>query len=103
MFVAPSQIEPFGKTLVEAMSCGTPVVCFDATGPKDIVMQKVTGYKAKPFDPADLARGIEWVLDLPEAEHQHLKRNARSRAIDCFDSTVIARRYLKLYKRVLAQ
>jgi glycosyltransferase involved in cell wall biosynthesis len=30
VFVAPSRMEAFGKTLVEAMACGTPVVCFDA-------------------------------------------------------------------------
>ncbi|KOR28159.1 glucosyltransferase, partial [Achromatium sp. WMS1] len=33
IFVAPSLIDAFGKTLAESMSCKTPVVCFDATGP----------------------------------------------------------------------
>ena len=62
VFVAPSRMEAFGKTLAESLACGTPVVCFNATGPKDIVDHKVTGYKAHPFDPADLARGIKWFL-----------------------------------------
>jgi glycosyltransferase involved in cell wall biosynthesis len=46
IFVVPSIMEAFGKTLVESMSCGTPVVCFDASGPKDIVFHKVDGYRA---------------------------------------------------------
>jgi len=36
-------MDAFGKTIAEAMGCGTPVVCFDATGPKDIVSHKVDG------------------------------------------------------------
>ncbi len=44
--------------------CETPVVCFDATGPIDIVSHKTDGYKAEPFDPTDLTNGIEWILIL---------------------------------------
>ena len=54
-------MDAFGKTLAEAMACNTPVVCFDATGPKDIVDHKINGYKAIPFESRDLANGIEWV------------------------------------------
>ena len=49
VFVAPSRMDAFGKTLVEAMLCGTPVVCFNATGPKDIVEHQINGYLAEPF------------------------------------------------------
>jgi glycosyltransferase involved in cell wall biosynthesis len=53
------------------MSCGTPAVCFDATGPKDIVDHKINGYLAKPFDPSDLAAGIDWVLS-DENRHKEI-------------------------------
>ncbi len=102
VFVAPSRMDAFGKTLVEAMSCGTPVVCFDATGPKDIVEHQVTGYRATPFNPQDLAHGIQWVLNLPPDAYQALCRNARERAEQRFDSRVIARQYEALYREVLA-
>ena len=62
--MAPSRIEAFGKTLIEAMACGTPAVCFDSTGLKDIVGHKRTGYKANPFRAEDLAEGIKRVLNL---------------------------------------
>lgn len=94
VFVAPSIMDAFGKTLVEAMACGTPVVCFDATGPKDIVDHKINGYKAIPFEIEDLSRGIKWVLSNNRVE---LNSEARNKALKMFDTEVIANQYSKLY------
>lgn len=102
LFVAPSRMDAFGKTLAEAMACGTPVVCFDATGPADVVEHRVTGYKAKPFDPSDLQAGIEWILSLPANELESLGKQARRRVVTLFDSQVIASQYLDLYKQILS-
>jgi glycosyltransferase involved in cell wall biosynthesis len=103
VFVAPSRLEAFGKTLAEAMACGTPVVCFDATGTSDIVEHGVTGYKAKPFVSADLARGIAWVLSRTDEQHQEMREKARARAVALFDSRVIAEQYRDLYERMLGE
>jgi glycosyltransferase involved in cell wall biosynthesis len=83
------------------MSCGTPVVCFNATGPKDIVEHRACGYLAEPFNPLDLAQGIRWVLEQPTETYAELCRNARVRAQQCFDSRVIAKTYLALYRDIL--
>jgi glycosyltransferase involved in cell wall biosynthesis len=101
VFVAPSRTDAFGKTLAEAMACGTPVVCFDATGPRDIVEHKATGYRARPFDPEDLANGIQWVLERSPEEQTRLRRAARTRAVTHFDSRVIAEQYHFLYQRLV--
>jgi len=101
VFVVPSRVDAFGKTLVEAMSCGTPVVCFNATGPKDIVEHRLNGYLAEPFSPVDLAHGIQWVLDQPSETYAEMCRSARMRAELCFDSQVIAKEYLALYHDAL--
>lgn len=100
VFVAPSVMEAFGKTLIESMACGTPVVCFDATGPKDIVTHESDGYKATPFDPASLANGIDWVLNHPEPAF--LIKNARKKILECFELTSIAKQYKALYEDILA-
>ncbi len=101
VFVAPSRAEAFGKTLAEAMSCGTPVVSFNATGPRDIVVHKRCGYKAIPFEPVDLARGVRWVLAQDYDAYQELCRSARERARRNFDSRVIARQYAAIYREIL--
>ncbi len=99
IFVAPSLMDAFGKTLAEAMSCKTPVVCFDATGPKDIVDHKVNGYKAKPFEPQDLANGIEWILNLDSKDYNKLCDNAREKVLKEFDSRVVLKNILSYIGR----
>lgn len=99
VFVAPSIQEAFGKTLAESQCSGTPVVCFDATGPKDIVDHKVTGYKAEPFSSKDLATGINWVLQHQQPES--LAQAARNKVLREFDNQVVAGKYMALYEGVV--
>jgi glycosyltransferase involved in cell wall biosynthesis len=101
VFVAPSRMEAFGKTLAESMSCATPVVCFDATGPADIVKHLVTGYKAKPFNTADLAKGIDLILMQNGEQKEYMRLASRRRAINKFDTSVVAREYISLYEEML--
>ena len=101
IFVSPSLMDGFGKTIAEAMACGTPVICFDATGPKDIVTHKVDGYKAKPFESKDLARGIECVLN--NDNYDELCVKAREKVMREFDVEIVSRKYIKLYNDILAK
>lgn len=103
VFVAPSREEAFGKTLVEAMACTTPVVCFDATGPRSIVEHRVNGYKARPFDVGDLADGIRWILDLDDESALRMGGSGRALVLQRFDSSLIAAEYENLYLELLAQ
>ncbi|WMW23234.1 glycosyltransferase family 4 protein [Methanolobus mangrovi] len=100
VFVAPSTQEAFGKTLIESMACGTPVVAFDATGPKDIVEHKVTGYLAKPFDSSDLAKGIDWIF---ENHEKPLSLQARNRVENNYTMESIANKYINLYCEILSE
>ncbi len=99
VFVAPSLMDAFGKTISESMACGTPAVCFDATGPKDIVDHKINGYKARPYSAEDLAAGIKWVLQT--SDYQQLSANACKKVKENFSNTVIAQKYIELYQKML--
>jgi glycosyltransferase involved in cell wall biosynthesis len=63
VFVFPSIYEAFGKTVVESMSCGTPVVAFDNSGPSELIEHKKNGYLASAFNSKDLAIGISWLAE----------------------------------------
>lgn len=99
VFVAPSIMDAFGKTIGESMSCGTPVVCFDSSGPKDIVDHKINGYKAKPYEVEDLKEGILWVLS--NNSDNKLNENAENKIRSVFDSKIIATQYSRLYEECL--
>lgn len=99
VMVVPSIQEAFGQTASEAISCGTPVVAFRATGLKDVVDHQQNGYLATPFEVDDLAKGIAWVLEDKERQ-QKLRFEARQKSLRKFASDVQARRYLSLYEEI---
>jgi len=120
LMCVPSRQDNLPNTAVEACACGVPVVAFDIGGLSDIVEHMQTGYLAQPFDTADFARGIEWVLARRNAERrmldagcellstQHpdsdfLSANSRRKAERCFAPGVVAGQYISVYERVLAE
>jgi len=100
VMVVPSPQEAFGKTAAEALSCETPVVCFDATGLKDVVEHQRCGYRAQPFHSDDLAAGITWVLADKE-RYAALSRRGRAKVIEEFSLSRVAEQYKTLYAEIL--
>lgn len=101
VMIVPSLQESFGQTVSEALACGTPVVAFNATGPKDIVDHQINGYLAQPYDIQDLSQGIAWVLD-DSIRLLQLKAQAREKAERAFPLDLQARLYLKLFEELTA-
>jgi glycosyltransferase involved in cell wall biosynthesis len=99
LLVIPSRLENLPNTGVEAHACGTPVVAFHVGGLPDIVEHLHTGYLAKPYDTADLAHGIQWVLG--KREEGSLGQRARERAVERFSGQRVAEQYLAVYQQVV--
>jgi len=84
---------------MESLACATPVVAFDIGGNSDMIKHKVNGYLAKPFETADLANGIEWILD--HSEYNQLSASARKKVEEKFSEKIIVEKYTRLYKQIL--
>lgn len=97
LMLVPSRLESFGQTASEAQACGIPVVSFDASGLKDIVVHKKTGYRAQCYETTDLANGIRWCLS-DEDRRIQMGVTASQRAHKIFDRTVVARQYIDVYR-----
>lgn len=95
VMVVPSVTEVFGQTASEALACGTPVVAFRCTGLQDVVDDNC-GYLAKPFESADLAHGITWLID--EKRNRVYSAKAREKAVTCFASRVVGQSYASFYE-----
>jgi glycosyltransferase involved in cell wall biosynthesis len=100
VFVAPSIQENLSNTVMEALACGTSCVAFDIGGMPDLIEHRCNGYLARPFDAADLAEGMRWILD-NDQRRQELSLRARQKVLEEFAMPVVARRHLELYRRVL--
>jgi glycosyltransferase involved in cell wall biosynthesis len=99
VMIVPSLQENLSNAIMESLACGTPVVAFDVGGNSDMIEHLKNGYLAKPFDTDDLANGIEWVLHV--SDYEQLCKNAIEKVLKEFDSIVVAKKYIELYKDIL--
>jgi len=75
LFVYPSLYEGFGLPVLEAMACGTPVVCSQITALAEVVQD--AGLLVDPYDPAAISAGIRRVV-----EDESLRAGLRQRGLD---------------------
>lgn len=67
IFVLTSLYEPFGLVIVEAMSCGLPVVAFDCpSGPANIINDGVDGFLIKNRDIDEFAEKLCMLIESPQ-------------------------------------
>jgi len=65
IFVLPSFYEGHPKALIEAMSCGLPVIGTDVDGIHDVIQHGETGWLCQP-DPTSIRTAIECLLANPD-------------------------------------
>lgn len=95
--ILPSRIEGFGLPVLEAMACGTPVLCSNAGS-----LPEVAGDAALYFDPDDPE---ELMLCLQRiAESTELRQSMRERGFrqsQRFSGQEAIRKHLEVYRRAL--
>lgn len=93
-----SRTESFGRTAIEAMAAGVPVLAASVGGLPEVVIDRRTGFLVNSTEPAVLAHGIEGVLDNPST----VKRTIRAGRLAVKDRFAI-RRLVKDVERIMLE
>jgi glycosyltransferase involved in cell wall biosynthesis len=99
LFILPSLEDNLPNTMLESMSCGTPVVAFDVGGIPDVVVDGVTGRLAPVGDVRKLAEAILSLVFNPE-RREEMGQNCRKVMVEGYSLAVQAQRYLELYREL---
>ncbi|MGH7860542.1 MAG: glycosyltransferase family 4 protein, partial [Candidatus Binatia bacterium] len=97
--VSASHVEPFGRTIIEAMACGKPVVATRVGGVPEIVVEGTTGLLVDPGAPRQLADAAERLLR-DERLRSEMGANGRKRVIEDFSLESHVEAILAVYERL---
>ena len=78
MLMTPNWIEAFGNNVVEAISCGVPVVAYDYGGPAEIIDDGLTGFLVDP-------KNTELMVKKVQQATQLCRTQCRQHALNKFD------------------
>ncbi len=94
--------EPFGRVIVEAMLCGTPVIAAKAGGAIELVEHGINGFLVTPGEPHELAQVIIKCLQKTEITAT-IAKNARITASERFDVATINQQIAQLLSEKIQQ
>jgi len=87
--------EPFGRTVLEAMQAGLPVVCTDVGGPADVVRE--AELRCEPGDPDGLAAKIEFAY----SNRAEIGDRNRKYVVNTYSPSTVTARTVELYESVM--
>lgn len=99
LFIIPSLQDNLPNTVLEAMSCGVPVVGFDVGGVSDMVRSGTTGELVPAQDVEALSHAVTKLLQDGD-RRLRMSSNSRSRAVEEYGLEMQARRYTELYQAI---
>src|SRR3990167_6634353 len=90
-----NQQEPFGLTLAEAGSCGTPVIGFDRGAVPEVILNGKTGFVV-PYE-----QGVDGLKDALEKINQIKPQDCRNHVVKNFSIEKMIANYEKVYLQIL--
>ncbi len=102
VFVLPSLTEGVSIALLEAMTCGCPVVATNVGGNPEVVVDGVTGFLVPPKDPVRMADAVGRILSDPKLA-QEMGEAGRRRVEEKFSLDRMVAEYDELYRECLTK
>lgn len=97
VFVLPTYREGFGSSVIEASALGLPVICSDAYGVMDAMVDNVTGLRCNVADVMSLNSAM-LILACDENLRRDLGENGRKRVMKEFDAKKVTNLWVDYYK-----
>ena len=101
VFVIPTFEDNLPNTVLESLSCGTPIIGSNVGGIPDMVREGITGMLFKAGDSKELTKRIEEFFALPKQKRAEISGNCRRIAVEEYDVSIQAKRYIELYERII--
>ncbi len=93
--------ENFPLVILEAMSCGLPIVAFNVGGVPEVVSHLHTGFIAQYKNSTEIKEGLEWVLALSTEQSTEVSATAAALIKENYDVSKMTDDYLSLYNEIL--
>ena len=90
------------RSLIEAASAGAPIITTDKPGCREIVVEGCSGFLCPPGSPERLAEAMLQLLGCPD-RITAMGKAGRRLAVDRFDTRVVFRATLEVYRRALIE
>lgn len=97
IFIFPSYHEGLPTVVLEAMSCGVPVVTTNVPGNRDLVRDGDTGLIVKPHEPEELAAAVR-ILFSDQEMCKRLGERGRKLVEEHYNWSKVAREFVKTYQ-----
>lgn len=95
VYALPSMQEAFSQSIIEALSCGSPVVSFPVGVAIDCINSE-NGYLCKDYSILELSKGVKHVMS-----NNYDRYRIRKQIEGKYSSEFIAKKYLNLYRELL--
>ncbi len=100
ILLVPAINEPFGRTIIEAMMYGTPVIATDHGGNPEAIENGVTGFLVEPENPQAFVAPMELLLK-NAGEWKHISEQARVSALATYGIKPHVDGIVSIYQRIL--
>ncbi|CAN7636761.1 glycosyltransferase family 4 protein [Ensifer adhaerens] len=102
ILLVPAMSEPFGRTLIEAMMYGTPVVATNHGGNPEAIENDVTGFLVEPENPEAFVAPMERLLK-DRNEWQRISETARTSTLAAYGIKPHVDGIVSIYQRILGR
>jgi glycosyltransferase involved in cell wall biosynthesis len=96
----PSWKEQFGRVIIEAFACGTAVVGSDSGAIPHVISDD--GWVFRENDIDDMTKALSKCLAASDSDQEKKRHARRKRVLEEFTWSVVAQRYVKVYRSLLA-